>query len=871
MEDKNNNEFNSNSNQNHQEILAIEKKNNQMLILERSLYILKKKFEIHKKELEIVYEKYRHKNYKKLKCINVDYLYELYNEILKTTRFNLIPYTNSKEVISAELMIELNREKRKMVLKSLEKFTLKNIEKYNRIYYDEKMRKKKLLEEEEKKRKEEEKEKNKENLNSEVKIVKIDKRGKIIYNFEEMLENNKEFNIGNNIVSSIDEDDIMILNNNKLLYTDVFRIIIADFLQDYQPGGTYNIAIISMGEDLDGKEDSKLNEEIKKLYDSEIIKVNTNIVKVDPKEEKKENLKSLLLELMNIENQITLYNNLLMQKSVEGSTNVKHIVVYLEKLNEQKKIIQKKTETIKMELRGNISILNNNINLTESNERVGINKKSSNLLKGKKEIKIKLANNKIDKYKYNYNNENFYYNYGVKEPSTKEEFRKNNLLEIFYFYAKQHSFIGQTPTFEEILKSEEHLYLSEFGKFCVEFKIMMKSQKITEIFKKNAINSKEMNFERFVKTLQLLSEYVNEEKKQYLMERIKFTKLKLKELKEKNKNKKGENQEQNDEKNNQQKNSTNKNNNEYKSTNLVYYHQFKTKIESKNKKYKLKKSKANLLVTETQEEFQQKILKLEEDYDKLKAKTKPQLEEEFYQYLEIDEPDIYRKKMIGYLYPFHFRENVSRFPEHSVNIPIKKDPKIEKEIHKMLVKRHEDLLKKKELKQIKEKNILFEKRKKRFEEDNIKLVEKLNKSNDYKQLKINEEKYQKEKINRLTWKMIQDSDYDNFIINNIDSTNKKFDNLFIDKSNQFDGDFSNYLKSIKSKNNENDNLKAFDSKLSINKKLNNNILAYNKSSNNIMSITESNEPKFSQNIFKNKIGNNKRYYLKNSLTSNKLI
>ena len=153
MEDKNNNEFNSNSNQNHQEILAIEKKNNQMLILERSLYILKKKFEIHKKELEIVYEKYRHKNYKKLKCINVDYLYELYNEILKTTRFNLIPYTNSKEVISAELMIELNREKRKMVLKSLEKFTLKNIEKYNRIYYDEKMRKKKLLEEEEKKKK----------------------------------------------------------------------------------------------------------------------------------------------------------------------------------------------------------------------------------------------------------------------------------------------------------------------------------------------------------------------------------------------------------------------------------------------------------------------------------------------------------------------------------------------------------------------------------------------------------------------------------------------------------------------------------------------------------------------------------------------
>ena len=231
-----------------------------------------------------------------MKCINVDYLYPLYDEIMKTTKFNLIPYTNSKEVISADLLIELNKEKRKMVLKSLEKFTLENIEKYNRIYYDEKMRKKKLLEEEEKKKKEEEEEKKKEEpiFNSEVKIVKMDKRGKIIYTFEEMLENNKEFDVGKDMISSIDEDDAIILDNNKLLYTDVFRLIIADFLQNGEPNGTYNIAIISMGEDLDGKEDSKLNEDVKKLYDNEIIKINTNIVKIDPNEEKKEKLKSLL-------------------------------------------------------------------------------------------------------------------------------------------------------------------------------------------------------------------------------------------------------------------------------------------------------------------------------------------------------------------------------------------------------------------------------------------------------------------------------------------------------------------------------------------------------------------------------------------------
>ena len=251
MSDNNANE--NDSTQNNQEKLAIEKKNNQMLILERSLFILKKKFEIHKKELEIVYDKYRHSNYKKLKCINVDYLYEIFDEIMKITKFKLIPYTNSKEVISADLMIELNKEKRRMVLKSLEQFARKNIAKYNKIYYEEKMRKKNLLKEMEKKQKEEEEERKKSepNCDSEVKIVKKDKRGNILCTFEEMLENNREFEVGNDLVSSIDEDDAVILDNNKLLYTDVFRLIIADFLQYGEPNGTYNVAIIAMGEDLD--------------------------------------------------------------------------------------------------------------------------------------------------------------------------------------------------------------------------------------------------------------------------------------------------------------------------------------------------------------------------------------------------------------------------------------------------------------------------------------------------------------------------------------------------------------------------------------------------------------------------------------------
>ena len=147
---------NQNSTENNQENLNEIKKKSKNLVLERSLYILKRKFEIHKKELEAVYDKYRHKNYKKLKAIDVNYLVQIYDEIFKTTRFKLIPYTNSKEVISADLMMEINQNKRNMVFRSLEKFTLKNIQKYNKLYYEEKKRAKKLLEEEQKKKQEEE-------------------------------------------------------------------------------------------------------------------------------------------------------------------------------------------------------------------------------------------------------------------------------------------------------------------------------------------------------------------------------------------------------------------------------------------------------------------------------------------------------------------------------------------------------------------------------------------------------------------------------------------------------------------------------------------------------------------------------------------
>ena len=387
--------YQNNNAKNKEELLDMELKNIQMLILQRSLYILKKKFEITKKELEIIYQKYRDEEYMNLKCINVDYLLELYKEIMDTTQFTMLPYANFNELISADLMTELNEGKSKAVLRALVKFTQKNIEKYNRIYFDKKMRKKKLIEENEKKKKAGQPLPDIEDYTTKQKIVKINKRGKIIHTFEEMIENNKEFEVGEDVIIKINEEDMSILNNNKLLYSDVIPLIIADFLQEYLKNNEY-VAIVSTSNVSEDQENYRLNQNVKSLFDNDIINFYNSLNKVDPNHENKEKLKNLLFELMNIENQIKIYQNLILEKTAKGA-NVKHLMNMEKKLSEQKAILQKKinqfnlrSKNTKQNMGGDISVINNTnsnfgnntsldkYHLTENNK---INEKKKSLKK----------------------------------------------------------------------------------------------------------------------------------------------------------------------------------------------------------------------------------------------------------------------------------------------------------------------------------------------------------------------------------------------------------------------------------------------------------------------------------------------------------
>lgn len=70
------------------------------------------------------------------------------------------------------------------------------------------------------------------------------------------------------------------------------------------------------------------------------------------------------------------------------------------------------------------------------------------------------------------------------------------MKEIFHFYARQH--LNRGKTFDEFQRKITVLDLSEFMKFCIEFKIPCKKELLIELFRKTACNTKEMTYDEFL-------------------------------------------------------------------------------------------------------------------------------------------------------------------------------------------------------------------------------------------------------------------------------------------------------------------------------------------------------------------------------------
>ena len=842
--------------------IEIEQKNIQMLILQRSLYIMKQRFSQNRKETQMVYDKYKNAQFKSLECISTQNLFECYKELFQTNQINLFPYENFNELATADLVGGTNEEKYNKLIKELVQFTKKNVTKYNEKFYENKMKKKKLKEEEEKNNF---KDLEKNDVSDKVKIVHKNKRGEIISDFQKISESNKKVVI-DELIYSFTEEDMMILTSNNLLYHGVIPLIIADFIQVYMEKNIKIGIIMTNRNFYHEKEDLVLEQNIKALYDNEIMKLIINLNKIDPTEEKNEDLKKLLFESNSIDNKIQLYNKLILENSKKGE-DILHFVEMIKKLKEQKALYQQKISQInnkKISLNYNKSTSNSQFHSKTINTNLKMPKINSSSLKSRK-IESK-SNQSLNNSK---NNSKIHIKLKNKK-LTKEELRQNTLREIFSYYCKQHSFLGRSPTFGALLTKEELLSLSEFMQFCRDFKIFDEKKgkqlkdRITIIFKQDIKDATLMTFDEFDKCIKKMAYLMHKEKKWYKTDQLNFYERKRKELIEKEKEKtkkkkKGkiisaeinsneeeknieqnidkmvmtneENNNNNEENNNnnssinenqkkeeENSNKENNNNNDIKSDIKEEEKKEEDKKSSKENNSE-KKSEKNLTensenikekpeskispikeqkngnepdknaMSETIEVLDEKISKLKEELNILEKKTEIEIVEDFYTYLELDDPAKCIKKSKGYVRPFLVREDDTRNPEKNVKNPIKFNSKLIMKKYEYLVQRRDDIKKQQELQNIKEKEIKFEERKKKFNKKLKKLERSYDtkiKKDNYIQIKKNEDDYLKGKNNKLTWNYIQENDYKAFLLNdeqeiNINTIPSQLKDIFVDK------------------------------------------------------------------------------------------
>ena len=762
--------------------IEIEQKNIQMLIFQRSLYIMKQRFSQNRKETQIVYDKYKNSNYKSLECISTENLFNCYKEVFTTNQINLYPYENFNDLATADLVSGINEEKYNNMINELVLFTKKNVEKYNEKFYENKMKKKKLKEEEEKQRL---KDLEENDVSDKVKIVHKNKKGEIISDFSKLTETNKKVVI-DELIYTVTEEDMTILTSNKLLYYGVIPLIIADFIQENMEKNNKIGIIITNRNFYHENEDLLLEQNIKVLYDKEIMKLYSCLNKIDPNEEKNEDLKKLLFESNSIDNKIKLYNELILENSKKGD-DITYLMEMIKKLKEQKTLYQKKISEINTK---KISLNYNNMNVSNSqshsktiNTNMRIPKKISSLKIQNKESVTSINNTEKNKLSQK-NNKSLHnsknsskLNMKTKQKKlTKEEIRNNTLKEIFYFYCKQHLFIGKAPTFGDLLTKIELMNLSDFIKFCTDFKILVKKDKIIARIFKQDLKSKQdlkelkdlkdanlMTFDDFVKCIKKLATLMNEEKIGYKRNKINVYQLQKNELIEKQKKKKKKNkiknkkevkiitikdndeeeknleenkdqmvmtnQENDNDINNENQNNEkpeNTNNNEdnkdaEKENNIENKEEEKEdnkeekKSESKKDSKKKEKTASQKSLLEKQEEdLTQKISDLQKELSILEQKKENEVLEDFYIYMELDDLSKCQKKMKGFTRPFMVREDDTRNLKQNVKNPIKFNKQSIMRRYEYLIQRKDDIKKQKELEIVKQKNLKYEKRKKTF-------------------------------------------------------------------------------------------------------------------------------------------------------------
>jgi len=354
-----------------------------MIILHRSLYILKRKFEMHELEILEIYSKFCEKR-KPEYIIDIRNFNKVVEEILYKANFSFSAINKPGDLYKAELMNQMDKEKVLTIIQSLESFMIANRRKYNTIMR-EKKEKKYLNTNGENVEEEEENVINPEYNNSENINYKIEENKNLdINNSNEMFndpqssiqENSNEIEKKSNVVehktdefthdnnnyslqlrkelrtffiekSSEDESNSLEfsnVNNSNIVHKsknltrieylliEVLPLMIADFVHDNS-----NLVIVEI--------EDELRQELRTLFDNKILIRLGDMINYDIDQDKANKLKELLYEKLNTEKNTRFYEDLLIKKQATGE-NVTYIAQMLKKLQDQKIWIEKKIQSI---------------------------------------------------------------------------------------------------------------------------------------------------------------------------------------------------------------------------------------------------------------------------------------------------------------------------------------------------------------------------------------------------------------------------------------------------------------------------------------------------------------------------------------------
>ena len=452
-----------------------------LAILYRSLYILKKKFEKFKKEVNNVYDKYYGGEKKKLesydhRVIRTTNFFPLVQEIFKEMMITIPRIINPSDIFYFDIVnFDPNDASHTESIKLMEKIVLdkNNLEKYNKIYYNRRI--KPLVESFFKN-------KNNDDVTECYKITEYDRKGRIVHTCDELLEMMGIKGGYKGIRKNPQDEYDSYMKRGDILFVDTLPIIIADFLQ-------VNPDFVVINLDTN---DKQLIEELKRFFDDDILKrireeneKNKNNIIVEPEIEETEDqkkLRELYAKKKKLEKTLKLYENLLYQKKQNGES-YKYILDFIDKL-------KKEIEKIDEEIKALLKRINGEEEEKEEEEPI-------------KEV----------------------------QPENKANIDEIDLRmrEIFSFYCSQHRAQASFPTFEQISYKVSHMNISEFCKFCKDFKIPLDIDKLIEIYnKREPINeNSEINYNEFLTILQKISIYLNENKKRKLKKKIDKIKKKM--------------------------------------------------------------------------------------------------------------------------------------------------------------------------------------------------------------------------------------------------------------------------------------------------------------------------------------------------------